>query len=80
MFNHDFARLQVFSSSKSKNIDFYKEMLYPSFRRHRARIRPFARILGTPIIHIRGARDTNNNKSKFLYILIKILNIFLSVE
>lgn len=63
--NYEFVWLQVLADSKSKNINFYKEILYPSFRRHRARIRPFARLLGSPIIRIRGTRDINNNKCIF---------------
>lgn len=77
---YDFVQLQVFANSKSKNINFYQEMLYPAFRRHRARIRPFAHLKGSPIIHIRGTRDTNNNRRNYLLKLINFFNFFSSTE
>ena len=41
----------------TSNVDFYTEILYPSFRRHRARLRPFRYSQGSHINRIRGARD-----------------------
>lgn len=74
-FNYDNVQPQVIADSKSQNINFYKEMLYPAFRRHRARIRPFAKLLGAPINHIRGTRDTENKRNKTKY--LKVLTNFI---
>lgn len=48
---------QALADSKSNYINFYKEMLYPAFRRHRARIRPNNKNRGSPINKIRGSRN-----------------------
>lgn len=50
---------QPLADSRSNYINFYMEMLNPSFRQHRARLRPFGNQLGSPILNIRGARDVS---------------------
>ena len=44
--------------AKNEQINLFIEMMNPSFRRHRARIRPFLSQWGSPMISIRGTRDT----------------------
>ena len=48
---------QPIADSKTNYINFFFEQLNPSWRQHRARIRPFSNSLGTPTINVRGARD-----------------------
>ncbi|CAF0904012.1 unnamed protein product [Brachionus calyciflorus] len=48
---------QPLADSKNNFVNFFVEMLNPSFRRHRARLRPFTNQLGSPVINIRGTRD-----------------------
>ncbi|RNA30452.1 hypothetical protein BpHYR1_036212 [Brachionus plicatilis] len=54
---------QALADSKSNYINFYKEMLYPAFRRHRGRIRPNHGNRGSPINKIRGSRSTEKKSS-----------------
>ncbi|CAF0787433.1 unnamed protein product [Brachionus calyciflorus] len=57
---------QSISDSKSESVDFYSEILYPAFRRHRARLRPFSKLLGAPINKIRAARNVKETIKKDL--------------
>lgn len=51
---------------KNDKLNLLIEMMNPSFRRHRARIRPFLSQWGSPMISIRGTRDTEKiSKLKF---------------
>jgi hypothetical protein len=47
---------QPIADSKTGNINFFFEMLNPTFRHHRARIRPYLNQLGSPLVNIRGTR------------------------
>ncbi|CAF1035190.1 unnamed protein product [Brachionus calyciflorus] len=53
--------------SSAKEVDFYTEVLYPTFRRHRSRLRQRAFLFGgSPISKIRGARDVEKNINNVL--------------
>ena len=47
---------QPLADSKNGFVNFLVEMINPSFRRHRARIRPFTNQFGSPVINIRSGR------------------------
>jgi hypothetical protein len=55
---------QPLADSKSNYINFFFEMLNPSWRNHRARLRPFSNVLGSPVINVRGARDLSDQLEK----------------
>jgi hypothetical protein len=48
---------QPLADARANYINFFFEMLNPSWRNHRARLRPFSNQLGSPVINVRGARD-----------------------
>jgi hypothetical protein len=50
---------QPLADARSNYINFFFEMLNPSWRQHRGRIRPFSNQLGSPMLNIRGARDVS---------------------
>ena len=50
---------QPLADARSNYINFFFEMLNPSFRQHRGRLRPFLNQLGSPVINIRGSRDVS---------------------
>lgn len=50
---------QPLADSRNGYINFFTEMLNPSFRQHRGRLRPFASQIGSPVINVRGARDVS---------------------
>lgn len=52
---------QPLADSKRGNINFFIEMINPSFRQHRARIRPFVNQSGSPTINIRGTRSITDS-------------------
>ncbi|CAF0903971.1 unnamed protein product [Brachionus calyciflorus] len=53
---------QANTLSSIKDVEFYTEVLYPTFRRHRSRLRNSAFAFGgSPINKIRGTRDVQKN-------------------
>ena len=54
---------QPSADSRSNWYNYFFEMLNPVWRHHRARLRPFANQLGSPVINIRGARSIKTGKT-----------------
>lgn len=48
---------QPLADSKNGFVNYLIEMINPSFRRHRARLRPFTNQFGSPVVNVRGARQ-----------------------
>lgn len=53
---------QPSADSRSNWYNYFFEMLNPVWRHHRARLRPFANQMGSPVINIRGARSIKTGK------------------
>lgn len=48
------------ADSRENYFPYFFEMLNPSFRHHRARLRPYASQMGSPIVNIRGTRSVTD--------------------
>lgn len=77
--NNNLVESQPLSDARSGNMNFFFEMLNPSLRQHRARLRPFGNQLGSPVINVRGARDLTQLEGIILNYLL-FLSIFNEVN
>jgi hypothetical protein len=53
---------QVLADVKSNNFNALQELVNPSWRHHRSRLRPFVNVAGSPFVSVRGARSVDNQQ------------------
>jgi len=55
---------QPASDFRATSFNSLQELVNPSWRQHRGRLRPFSQLSGTPIYNVRGARSVDNQQDQ----------------
>jgi len=58
------AQSQPIADARSNYYNYFFELLNPSWRQHRARLRPFGNQNGSPIANVRGQRSVDALEQK----------------
>jgi hypothetical protein len=56
------AQSQPIADARSNYYNYFFELINPSWRQHRARLRPFGNLLDTSLVNIRGRRSIDINQ------------------